>query len=235
MSDNESLTPRVFIIRHGETEWAKLGRQTGKTDIGLTVLGAAQVHSAASHLVGKGRLLDPNKLARIFVSPRKRAQDTLAGLLGDHLHGLREWGVEVTTTEDVAEWDYGDYEGLLLSEIREGRKKRGLDGEGVVWNVWRDGCEGGEVKEQVTERLDRVISSIRDIQGPCMRGEKPADVLVVAHGVILRAFVMRWLGYPLEMPLNMMLAPGSVGVLSYKNNNVEEPAFHIGMALPVES
>ncbi|KAK0633879.1 putative phosphoglycerate mutase [Immersiella caudata] len=234
MADNEGLTPRVFIVRHGETEWAKLGRQTGKTDIELTPLGLKQVLTTASHLVGEEKLLDPAKLARIFVSPRKRAQQTLQGLLGFHLNTIQSNGIEVTTTEDVAEWDYGEYEGLRLPEIRARRKEKGLDEEGKVWNVWGDGCEGGEVKDQVKERLDRVIAAIREIQAPCMRGEKAADVLVVAHGVILRAFVMRWLGYPLEMPLNMMLAPGAVGVLSYKNNSVDEPAFHVGMALPVE-
>jgi len=138
MADNEALTPRVFIIRHGETEWAKLGRQTGKTDIPLTPLGLKQVQTTASLLVGPGKLLDPAKLAHIFVSPRKRALQTLEGL------GLGEKGVQVTTTEDMAEWDYGDYEGMLVSEIRKRRREKGLDKEGSVWNVWRDGCEGGE-------------------------------------------------------------------------------------------
>ncbi|KAK0745644.1 putative phosphoglycerate mutase [Schizothecium vesticola] len=230
MADNEALTPRVFIVRHGETEWAKAGRQTGKTDLDLTPLGVKQVQTTASVFVGTAKLLDPAKLAHIFVSPRKRAQQTLQGLLGGELAGA---GVEVTTTEDVAEWDYGDYEGMVVSEIRARRRKNGLDDEGRVWNVWRDGCEGGETKEEATERLDKVVSAIRDIQRPSMKGGRPADVLVVAHGVILRGFVMRWLGYPLEMPLNMMLAPGAVGILSYKNNNIEEPAFNVGMAIPI--
>jgi len=144
MADKEALTPRVFIVRHGETEWAKQGRQTGKTDIELTSLGIKQVVTTASHLVGEGKLLDPTKLARVFVSPRKRAQQTLQGLLGSHLDAIEARGVEITATEDVAEWDYGKYEGLKLPEIRERRKEKGLDGEGKVWNVWRDGCEGGE-------------------------------------------------------------------------------------------
>ncbi|KAK0752960.1 histidine phosphatase superfamily [Schizothecium vesticola] len=184
MAENEALTPRVFIVRHGETEWAKQGRQTGKT-----------VVTTASHLAGEGKLLDPTKLARVFVSPRKRAQQTLQGLLGSHLDAIEARGVEITATEGAAEWDYGEYEGLKLSEVRGRRKEKGLDGERKV------------VKEQVKERLDRVITAIREIQGPCMRGEKAADVLVVAHGVILRA---------------------------YKSNSVYEPAFHVGIALPVE-
>lgn len=143
MADNESLTPRVFIVRHGETPWAKLGRQTGKTEVELTPYGVRQVQTTANHLVGTGKLLDPSKLARIYVSPRKRAQQTLVTLLGERLDVIAEEKGIAVTTEDVAEWDYGDYEGLLLSEVREGRKSRGLD-VGTVWNVWRDGCEGGE-------------------------------------------------------------------------------------------
>ena len=73
MADNEAPTPRVFIARHGETEWDKQGRQNGKTDIELTPLGIQQVVTTASHLVGEGRLLDPTKLARVFASPQKRA------------------------------------------------------------------------------------------------------------------------------------------------------------------
>ncbi|KAK1750199.1 phosphoglycerate mutase [Echria macrotheca] len=234
MSAAESLTPRVFIVRHGETEWAKLGRQTGKTDLSLTDFGVAQVRTTASHLVGANKLLEPAKLVRVYVSPRIRALQTLDGLLGKgEIERLKGKGM-VVETEDVAEWDYGEYEGLTMHQIRERRREKGRDDERRVWNVWRDECEGGENKEQATQRLDRVIAAIRDIQRPCMRGEKPTDVLVVAHGVILRAFVMRWLGYPIEMPLNMMLAPGAVGVLSYKYNSVDEPAFHVGMALPVE-
>ena len=68
----------------------------------------------------------------------------MQGLLGSHLDAIEATGVEITATEDVAEWDYGEYEGLKLPEIRGRRKEKGLDGEGKVWNVWRDGCEGGE-------------------------------------------------------------------------------------------
>jgi broad specificity phosphatase PhoE len=67
----------------------------------------------------------------------------------------------------------------------------------------------------VTERLDKLIAKIRDIQRPCMNGEKPADVVVVAHGMSLRCFVKRWLGYPLDMPLALMLSPGAIGILRY--------------------
>jgi probable phosphoglycerate mutase len=104
--------------------------------------------------------------------------------------------------------------------------------------------------QQVTERLDRLIARIRDIQRPHMNGEKPADVVVVAHGMSLRCFVKRWLGYPLDMPLALMLSPGAIGILryvfpqmcwekgglltvtSYLKHDIEQPAFFVGMSLP---
>lgn len=103
--------------------------------------------------------------------------------------------------------------------------------------------------QQVTERLDRLIAKIRDIQRPHMKGEKPADVVVVAHGMSLRCFVKRWLGYPLDMPLALMLSPGAIGILryvlppmgssemhltrvSYLKHDIKQPAFFVGMSLP---
>ena len=94
--------------------------------------------------MGRGRLIDPVKLACVFVSPRQRAQKTFHLLFddaagsGEELRGVGK----VITTEELAEWDYGKYEGLLTKEIRQGREERGLDGKG--WDIWRDGCEGGE-------------------------------------------------------------------------------------------
>lgn len=228
MSDRDALTPRVILFRHGETEWSKLGRFTGTSDVELTQEGTAQVSSAAATLVGAGKLLDPFRLAHVFVSPRIRAVRTFELLLPP------SFGVvagKVTFTEDIAEWNYGDYEGLTDQEIRVLRKKRGLDLE-KKWDIRRDGCEGGESRQQVTERLDRLISQIKEIQRPYMNGEKPVDVLFVAHGLILRCFVKRWLGLSVDFPLRMMLAPAAIAVLSYKNNDVNEPAFHVGVALP---
>ncbi|KAF2496039.1 phosphoglycerate mutase [Lophium mytilinum] len=231
MSDLDATTPRVFLARHGETEWTKNGRFTGATELDLTPAGVDQVASTAALLVGPGKLIDPARVVRIFVSPRKRTKQTFK-----HLFGSSEITIthdRVTLTEDITEWDYGDYEGLLEGQIRADRAERGLDKE-KRWDIWRDGCEGGETGQQVTERLDRSISTIRDIQRPHMHGEMAADVVLVAHGLILRCFVKRWLGYPLDMPLQMMLSPGAIGILSYKKHDIEEPAFFIGMSIPFE-
>jgi len=123
----------------GETEWAKKGFHTGTTDIELTPHGIRQVRNTASLLVGSGKLLDPSKLMKVFVSPRKRAQQTFAGLF----EGEQVPEDIVTVTEDIAEWDYGDYEGLTPAQTKVLRRERGLDLEGE-WTVWGDGCEGGE-------------------------------------------------------------------------------------------
>ncbi|KAF2789397.1 putative phosphoglycerate mutase [Melanomma pulvis-pyrius CBS 109.77] len=231
MSDQDALTPRVIIFRHGETEWAKSGRFTSSTDIGLTPAGVAQVSSASAKFVGAGKLVDPCRLALVFVSPRVRAVDTFALLLPPASSGVG--ADKVVYTEEITEWNYGHYEGLKDQEIRLLRKNGGLDKESE-WNIWSDGCEGGESKQQVTERLDRLILHIKETQKPYMRGEKPVDVLLVAHGLILRCFVKRWLGLSIDNPLPMILAPGAIAVLSYKNNDVDKPAFHVGLAPPSE-
>ncbi|KAL8854968.1 MAG: hypothetical protein Q9221_000164 [Calogaya cf. arnoldii] len=230
MSDLDSTTPRVFLVRHGETEWTKNGRYTGITDLELTPAGVKQVTATGTQLVGPGKLIDSAKIAHVWVSPRRRAQQTCQLIF----NGTDDIADKLTLTEDIAEWDYGDYEGLVVGEIRARRKEKGLDGE-REWNIWRDGCEGGESADQVAQRLDRFVAQIRKIQAPYMNGEKPVDVVLVAHGLILRCFVKRWLDYPLDNLLPMMLSPGAIGILSYKNHDIREPGFAIGMALPCQS
>ena len=135
---NKQLVDDARLV--GETEWAKSGRSTGTTEIKLNPTGAAQVSSAAAILVGSGKLLDPSRLKRIFVSPRKRAKQTFELLLGSNLDLIEG---KFTHTKDIVEWDYGDYEGLTNKQIRDLRRERGLDKE-REWDIWRDGCEGGE-------------------------------------------------------------------------------------------
>ena len=150
------ITPRVFIIRHGETEWSLNGRHTGTTDIPLTANGEKRIRATGRALVGPDRLIVPHNLAHIYVSPRKRAQRTLE-LLGLGAKDGMPWeehgdveecvaggggtSARVEVTESVREWDYGEYEGVTSKEIRERRKEEGLGGE---WDIWRDGCPGGE-------------------------------------------------------------------------------------------
>ncbi|KAI8628627.1 phosphoglycerate mutase [Xylariaceae sp. FL1651] len=236
MSDLDATTPRVFLARHGETEWTKTGQYTGNTDLELTSEGIKQVTSTATQLVGAGKLIDPAQVVRIWASPRKRAQQTLHYLFNPDTSSSGTTvpdtiADKIVNTEDIAEWDYGEYEGLRVDEIRARRKEKGLDKENP-WNIWKDGCEGGESMDQVTSRLDRLISQIQDLQRPLIDEQKPCNVILVAHGLILRAFAKRWMRYPLDMPLPMMMSPGAIAILSYKNRNINEPGFFLGMSLP---
>ncbi|KAF1360012.1 phosphoglycerate mutase family protein [Lizonia empirigonia] len=226
--------PRVFIIRHGETEWSLDGRHTGTSDIPLTANGEKRVRATGKALVGDDRLIVPSNLAHIYVSPRTRAQRTLELLdLGcrdrypwhDHptqSHTSPTQTLDVRTnasieiTESVREWDYGDYEGLKSSEVRASRKTRGLREN---WDIWRDGCEGGESPED----------------GRFGKDGKPNDVLIVAHGHILRAFATRWIGKKLEGNPTLILEAGDVGTLSYEHHSIDEPAILLGGAFVVDA
>jgi len=234
-------TPRVFIIRHGETEWSLNGRHTGSTDIPLTPIGERRIIATGRALVGDDRLIVPRNLAHVYVSPRRRAQRTLE-LLGlgccekfpwqerrDHGEEDVRTNANVDVTKDICEWDYGEYEGITSAQIRELRGKEGKD----PWDIWREGCPGGESPREVTERVDRLIAEIRSrYHGPVMARSDgdagPGDVLIVAHGHILRAFAMRWVNKPLEDGPTLILEVGGVGILSYEHKTIHEPAILLG-------
>ena len=183
MPDKDAGTPRVYLARHGETEWTKNGRYTGITELELTENGVRQVLGSSKMLIGPGKLIDPGRLAHVFISPRKRAQQSFDFLFdGAGKKSLLERR-SVTTTEALAEWDYGAYEGLLTKEIRARRESQGLDKE-KPWDIWRDGCEDGETPHQVTARLDALIQEIQEIQQPYMHGEKPVDIVLVVSPLL---------------------------------------------------
>ncbi|KAG7291525.1 hypothetical protein NEMBOFW57_001544 [Staphylotrichum longicolle] len=231
-------TPRVFIVRHGETEWSLNGRHTGSTDIPLTANGEKRVLATGKALVGNDRLIAPSKLAHM-----RRAQRTLE-LLNltnkDHLpwkaHGEPfcqgpQCDATIEVTEDIREWDYGDYEGITTPDIKELRKQQGLDPH---WDIWRDGCPGGESPTDISKRLDRLIEQIREKwHGPVMGKGKAegvnGDVLIVAHGHILRAFAQRWARQSLHGGPTFLLEAGGVGTLS-----IDEPAILLGGAFIVD-
>ncbi|KAI4129364.1 MAG: hypothetical protein LQ347_003811 [Umbilicaria vellea] len=240
-------TPRLFIIRHGETEWSLNGRHTGSTELPLTVDGEKRIRATGKALIGDDRLIVPSKIAHIYVSPRRRAQRTLELLeLGcrdklpweqqrQHSDDAIRTNAKVQITEDIREWDYGDYEGLTSRQIKEQREK---SGEGS-WDIWRDGCPGGEYAvrkiftavpgggrctgmggadqvtenrspQDVTDRLDQLIEDIRSRYHSkalgTAEGQHPSgDVLLVAHGHILRAFAMRWVKHTLTDGVHLLL------------------------------
>ncbi|KAF2798934.1 phosphoglycerate mutase-like protein [Melanomma pulvis-pyrius CBS 109.77] len=260
--------PRVFIIRHGETEWSLNGRHTGTTELPLTAAGEKRIRATGKALVGDDRLIVPGNLAHIYVSPRRRAQRTLELLnLGcqeqypwhdassppanttpfdpSSSDPARSTTAKISIAPSISEWDYGSYEGLTSSQIRVSRAQRGLSAD---WDIWRDGCEGGESPEDVAARLDELIAEIREKwhkgrfgkgsgwkgKGEDGKGGEPNDVLIVAHGHVLRSFAARWIGKRLEENPSLILEAGGVGTLSYEHHSIDEPAILLGGAFVVE-
>ncbi|KAI4178157.1 MAG: hypothetical protein LQ348_005676, partial [Seirophora lacunosa] len=165
----------------GQTEWTKNGRYTGTTELDLTDVGRQQVLGTSRVVVGMGNLIDPARLGQVFVSPRNRAQQTFDLLFGEVQAKALKVDNKVETAVELAEWNYGAYEGLLTSEILARRRGQGLD-QGTPWNIWIDGCENGESAIEVAARIDTLISKIRDVQGPNMNTGKPCDVVLISHG-----------------------------------------------------
>ena len=136
-----AVEPRVWLVRHAETEWSRDARHTGRTDIPLTDAGR-------EHARGLGDRLAGAEFQAVFSSPLTRARETaeLAGL-----------GDRAELRDDLVEWDYGDYEGMTTPEIRESAPD---------WYLWRDGAPGGESVEDVESRVDRVIAEVLEINAP---------------------------------------------------------------------
>jgi broad specificity phosphatase PhoE len=177
----------LILVRHGETEWARDGRHTGRTDVPLTPRGEEQARALAP-------LLAARDVALALVSPARRARDTaeLAGLTG------------FETDERLWEWDYGAYEGRTTPEI--GQERPG-------WYLWRDGVIGGETVEQVGARVDGVLERVRPYLAD-------GDVVLVAHGHVLRVLTARRLGLP---PADGRLFKLGTGTLSMLGAEHDQP------------
>ena len=155
------MSEKVWLVRHGETEWSRDHRHTSTTDLPLTPLGEGVASALAGRLAGL-------EFALVLSSPRLRARRTA------ELAGFGDAAID----PDLAEWAYGDYEGLTTAQIRESVPD---------WTVWTHPTPGGETAQEVTARLDRVVSRVSAAEGP---------VLVFGHGHALRALTARWLGLP---------------------------------------
>jgi probable phosphoglycerate mutase len=135
---------RFLTTITGQTEWSQNGRYTGVTELDLTATGKKQVSASGKMIVGVGKLIDPANIARVYISPRKRAMQTFEIAFDDADKQALQREEKITPKEErLAEWGYGLYEGLVTKEIRTLRKERGLDTE-RPWDIWRDGCEEGE-------------------------------------------------------------------------------------------
>jgi broad specificity phosphatase PhoE len=174
----------ILVIRHGQTTWSAEGRHTSITDLPLTEMGEKQAAALAPALAGRS-------FALVLTSPRTRAMHT-AALAG--LHGA-------VIDDDLAEWNYGEYEGITTEEIRD----RDPD-----WDLWRDGCPGGESPAQVGARLDRVLDRARAALAD-------GDVVLVAHGHSLRVATARWLGLPASGGALFALDTATLSTLGFEH------------------
>lgn len=176
-------TPRCIIVRHGQTEWSKSGQYTGFTDLSLTPFGEGQMRRTGK-CIFDNKFIDPSHITYIFTSPRTRAKQTIQLVL-ETLSEEQRSKIRIVVDEDLREWEYGDYEGLLTHEIIELRKSRGLDKE-KPWNIWRDGCENGETTKQIGLRLSRVIARIQNLHRKHQSEGIASDIMVFANGHSLR-------------------------------------------------
>jgi probable phosphoglycerate mutase len=174
--------PRIYFFRHGETAWSLTGQHTGRTDLPLTAHGERMARSLAP-------LLEHTAFSLVLTSPRRRACQTceLAGL-GD--------GAQIDP--DLAEWDYGEYEGRLTVDIRRTRPD---------WEVWRDGCPDGETPAQVRDRADRLIARLLPLDG---------NLALFSHGQFGRALAARWIGLPISEGRHFDLDPASLSILAFE-------------------
>jgi probable phosphoglycerate mutase len=184
--------PVVYLARHGETAWSVSGQHTGVTDIPLTAEGEAQAARLGERLRGL-------PFASVLTSPLRRARRTC---------DVAGFGDTAQIEPDLREWNYGDYEGRRSVEIHAERPG---------WDLFRDGCPGGESAADVGTRADRVVRRVRATNG---------DVLIFSSGHFLRVFAARWLGLAPGAGRYFLLSTASLSAVSYEHNP-SEPAIRL--------
>jgi len=184
--------PRLFLLRHGNTDWSDSRKHTGRTDIPLNADGE-------HHALLLGARLKGERFSQVFVSPLLRVRRTcqLAGF-ADHAE----------VCPNLTEWDYGNYEGTLTTEVHRTRPD---------WYLYRDGAPNGESPDQVAARADRFIERVRPIDG---------DVAAFSSAQIIRMIAARWLGLPSSAARYFYTETASVGILSYEHERIQ-PVVHL--------
>jgi broad specificity phosphatase PhoE len=176
--------PIIYLARHGETAWSLTGQHTGLTDLPLTETGERNARRLGERLKGL-------TFAKVFTSPLKRAFRTC---------DLSGFGAVAEIDGDLVEWNYGEYEGRRTAEIRIERPD---------WQLFRDGCPGGESPRQVEARADRVVGRLRAV---------PGDVLLFSSGHYLRVLAARWIGLEATVDArSFMLSTASLSAVGYEN------------------
>jgi probable phosphoglycerate mutase len=183
----ERSIPIVYLARHGETTWSLSGQHTGLTDLPLTPHGELNARSLGERLKGM-------TFTAVFTSPLKRATRTCE---------LAEFGAKAEVDRGLLEWDYGQYEGRRTVDIHKERPD---------WQLFRDGCPGGESPQEVGLRADRVINRLRAIEG---------DVLLFSSGHFLRVLAARWLGLEPAAGRFFLLSTASLSALGYEHNRAQ--------------
>ncbi len=179
------LLPIINLARHGETAWSLTGQHTGLTDLPLTPNGERNARRLGDRLKGL-------TFAKVFTSPLQRAHRTCE---------LAGFGAGAIVDPDLVEWNYGMYEGRTSADILKERPG---------WELFRDGCPGGETPQQVGARADRVVSRLRAVSG---------DVLVFSSGHFIRVLAARWLGLEAGAPgRHFMLSTASLSALGYEHD-----------------
>lgn len=182
-----SAFPEITLVRHGETAWSLSGQHTGRSDIPLTANGEAAARALAPRLAGLSA-------SAVWSSPSQRARNTCA---------LAGFGEGPVIKPDLAEWDYGAYEGITTKEILS--KRPG-------WRLFRDGCPDGEAAADIGARADRIIAELRQANAP---------VLIFSSSHFLRVLGARWLGLPPEDGSRFILDTTSISVLGYEHDLTE--------------
>ena len=176
--------PVIYLARHGETAWSLTGQHTGLTDLPLTERGEQNARALGERLMGLN-------FGKVFTSPLQRAARTCE---------MAGFGAVAEVDRDLVEWDYGQYEGRRTAEIHAKRPD---------WQLFRDGCPGGESPDQVGARADRVLSRVRAVG---------ADVLFFSSGHFLRVLAARWLGLEPPAGTYLLLSTASLSALGYEHN-----------------
>jgi probable phosphoglycerate mutase len=198
MVEPTSAPLRLYYVRHGETAWSLTRQHTGRTDLALTETGESEARALApwlSHLT----------FSHVFTSPLQRARRTCV------LSGL---GDAAETEPDLAEWNYGDYEGKLSRDIR-------IDHPG--WNAFVDGCPGGEMPGEISDRADRLILRLRSLTG---------NVALFSHGEFAGVLATRWIGLPVSEGAHFSLDTASLSILGENPSHPEIRAIRLWNAVP---
>jgi len=185
--------PIVYTARHGETEWSLSGQHTGVTDIPLTAHGESDARKLGARLQGL-------TVAKVFTSPLQRARRTCE---------LAGFGAQAEILPDAIEWNYGAYEGVTSHDIHRERPD---------WDLFRDGCPGGEDAAAVGLRADRVIERVRAVNG---------NVLLFSSSHFLRVFAARWIMLPPTGGARFVLSTTALNELSYEHDKLTEPVIRV--------